>query len=115
MTQWVYKATRVRASYADAHDLAVTYHFLCKSIFAHGPASQGARELEMVSDVALGDVIHYYYRTPEARVRCLGRRVVLRVDDGRALLSTDDPLSLWDGSRRRVVTGEVGLVPGEDG
>jgi hypothetical protein len=72
MTEWVYKATRVRGSYADARDLAVNYHFLCRSIFAHGPASQSARELEMVADVALGDVIHYYYRTPEARVRCLG-------------------------------------------
>jgi hypothetical protein len=72
MAQWVYKATRVRASYADAHDLALLDHFLCKSIFAHGPASQGARELEMVADVVVGDIIHYYYRTPEARIRCFG-------------------------------------------
>lgn len=72
MAQWVYKATRVRATYADAHDLAIIDHFLCKSIFAHGPASQGARELEMLADVAVGDVIHYYYRTPEARIRCFG-------------------------------------------
>jgi hypothetical protein len=72
MAQWVYKAIRMRASYADAHDLAVVDHFLCKSIFAHGPASQSAREVEMVTAIALGDVIHHYYRTPEARIRCFG-------------------------------------------
>jgi hypothetical protein len=72
MTQWVHKATRARATYADAHDLAVLDHFLCRSIFAHGPASQGAREIEMVADVAVDDVIHYYYRTPEGRIRCFG-------------------------------------------
>jgi hypothetical protein len=72
MADWVHKATRARATYADAHDLAIVDHFLCRSIFAHGPASQDARASEMVADVAVGDVIHYYYRTPEGRVRCIG-------------------------------------------
>ena len=75
MADWVHKATRARATYADAHDLAVVDHFLCRSIFAHGPASQDARD--MVADVAVGDVIHYYYRTPEGRVRSLGSFRVL--------------------------------------
>ena len=72
MAEWVHKATRARATYADAHDLVIVDHFLCRSIFAHGPASQDARASEKVADVAVGDVIHYYYRTPEGRIRCLG-------------------------------------------
>lgn len=72
MAQWVHKARPARATYADAHELATIDHFLCRSIFAYGPASQEARAVEMVSDVAVGDIIHYYYRTAEGRVRCFG-------------------------------------------
>ena len=84
MAEWVYKAIRARATYADAHDLAVIDHFLCRSMFAHGPASHDARAIEAVADVAVGDVIHYYYRTPEARIRSFGS---FRVVDASAFPS----------------------------
>jgi trehalose/maltose hydrolase-like predicted phosphorylase len=49
------------------------------------------------------------------RLRCLGRRVRLEVEPGRARLHSDGPLRLWDGRGRRIVAGDVDLVPGEHG
>jgi hypothetical protein len=88
MAQWVYKATRVRATRADAHGLAVADHFLCRSAFAHGSASDGSREVGLVGDVAIDDVIHYYFRTPEGTVQALGS---FRVVDGSAFPDAFEP------------------------
>jgi hypothetical protein len=72
MAQWVYKASRANATYADAHHLTVLDHFLCSALSARSLAPQGAREIGMVADVAVGDEIHGYYRTNDGSVRCLG-------------------------------------------
>ena len=72
MAEWVHKGIRPRASQAVDRDLAVVHHFLCRSVFAHVPASHSATANDLVTDVAVGDVIHYYYRTPEGNVRCMG-------------------------------------------
>jgi hypothetical protein len=88
MTEWVYKSRRARATYADAHDLAVTDHFLCFSAFAHTLGPARVREVENVGEIAVGDLIYYYYRTPEGRVRSFGS---FRVCDGSAYPSVFTP------------------------
>jgi hypothetical protein len=81
MTEWVYKATQARARCSDARDLAVLDHFLCRAAFVRCAPPESMREAGLVGDVALGDVIHYYYRTPDGNVRVLGS---FRVVDGSA-------------------------------
>jgi len=72
MREWVYKTTQARATYADTHDLAVFDHFLCRTLFKHGRGPDDLREVAKVREVAVGDLIHYYYRTPEGNVRTFG-------------------------------------------
>ena len=81
MAEWVHKGIRPRASRALDRELAMGDHFLSRSIFAHAPASHSARPIDLVEDVAVGDLIHYYYRTPEGQISCMGSFRVL--DAGR--------------------------------
>jgi hypothetical protein len=82
MAHWIYKATRARATYSDARALAVIDHFLCRSIFVRCALPEGLREADRVGDVAVGDVLHYYYRTPDGNVRAFGS---FRVIDAAAV------------------------------
>ena len=89
MAEWVHKAMRPRASHVLARDIAVVDHFLCRSIFAHVSASQtSARPVDVVDEVAVGDVIHYYYRTASGLIRCFGS---FRVVDPSGYALTFEP------------------------
>lgn len=88
MAQWVYKASRAKATYADAHHLAVVDNFLCSALSAHSLAPTGAREIEVVTHVSVGDEIHGYYRTQDGSVRCLG---TFSVVDGSAFAGVFEP------------------------
>ena len=81
MTEWVYKSRRARATYADAHNLAVVDHFLCISAFTHCGGPERVRLVEKVAEPAIDDVIHFYYRTDLGLVRSFGS---FRVCDGSA-------------------------------
>src|SRR5262245_29167212 len=72
VTEWVYKSRRPRPTYAGMHDLAVIDHFLCFSAFAHCVGAERMRMIEKVADIAVGDVIHFYYRTQQGHVRSFG-------------------------------------------
>jgi hypothetical protein len=72
MTEWVYKSRRARPTYADMHCLAVENHFLCVAAFIHCVGPERLRTAPRVADVAVDDIIHYYYRTPDGRVRSFG-------------------------------------------
>ena len=101
MAEWVYKLKRPRASYADTHELAISNHFLCMSAFTHDVGPERVREVERVAEIAVGDVIHYYYRTPEGHVRSFGS---FRVCDGSEFPDMFSPCE-GHGSLVRVVDG----------
>jgi hypothetical protein len=58
MKEWVYKATESKVGYFETLHLAVQRHFLCRSLVeGEGSHTDRARE------VAIGDVIHFYYKS----------------------------------------------------
>jgi hypothetical protein len=55
MKEWIYKATKSKVGHDETHRLAVGHKFLCRS------ASNGSGSAARVSEVCIGDVIHFYY------------------------------------------------------
>jgi hypothetical protein len=74
MKEWVYKATTSKVGYHETHHLAMQKHFLCRSA-VEGNGSQADR----VGEVAIGDVIHFYYVIGGGKVAAYGS---FRVLDG---------------------------------
>ncbi|MCK6588298.1 MAG: hypothetical protein L6Q76_12000, partial [Polyangiaceae bacterium] len=57
MNQWVYKATESKIGYLETLHLAVQKHFLCRS-----SVERNGSQADRVREVAIGDVIHFYYK-----------------------------------------------------
>ena len=67
MKQWVYKATKAKVDYFDTHLLAFGRHFLCRSAIE----SNGSHA-DLVDQVELGDVLHFYYSHGGSKVTTFG-------------------------------------------
>ncbi len=67
MVEWVYKATDKKVDYAATMILAEKRGFICRS--AHN--REGAW-IGNVRDVRVGDLIHFYYKRPNADARAIG-------------------------------------------
>lgn len=72
MAEWIYKATPTKATHDDTHDLAVFKNFLCRSAYEPGSGTDGLRIVPKVTEVAPGDLIHFYFRDTRGRVRSFG-------------------------------------------
>jgi hypothetical protein len=57
MREWVYKATEKKIGYHETRDLAILKHFLCRSA-----VGEDGKKADRVSQVSIGDVIHFYYK-----------------------------------------------------
>lgn len=79
MTTWIYKATESRIGYADTEALALSFSFLCRSLYTR-PGATAAR----VRRVTLGDTILFYYRLSDKQrtVKAIG---TFEVIDGSRL------------------------------
>jgi hypothetical protein len=58
MKEWVYKATESKIGYFDTLHLAVQKHFLCRSL-----VDSDGSQADRVREVAIGDIIHFYYKS----------------------------------------------------
>ena len=74
MNQWVYKATKTKIGYHETRHLAVSKHFLCRSAM-----ERDGSHADRVREVALGDILHFYYSHGDGRVPSFGS---FRVIDG---------------------------------
>ena len=74
MNQWVYKATKAKIDYLDTQFLACERHFLCRSAIE----SNGSHA-DLVDQVELGDILHFYYSHGGSKVTSFGS---FRVIDG---------------------------------
>ncbi len=72
MPQWVYKATPALASYEDTLDLAKRNNFLCRSAFGRAKDGGPGSPAKLVAEVAVGDLIHFYFSHGNGRINTLG-------------------------------------------
>ncbi len=76
MAEWVYKAKKTKASHDDTLDLAGVHNFLCRSAFERGAGGAGLRPVAKVTEVAVGDTIHYYCRRTDGTIATFGSYLV---------------------------------------
>lgn len=74
MTQWIYKATEARIGQGETHNLAMNRNFLCRAAFETNGKQAHA---DHVRDVAIGDVIHFYYKRRDGKVPDFGSFIVI--------------------------------------
>lgn len=63
MADWLYKATRTKATRTETLNLAFLDHFIARSAY-----EQNHSRADNVWDVAFGDTLHLYYSEPEKLV-----------------------------------------------
>jgi hypothetical protein len=68
MTEWLYKATRSKATRTETQNLAFLDHFIARSAYE----LENRSKADNVWDVALGDTVHLYYREKDGALHSLG-------------------------------------------
>jgi hypothetical protein len=96
MTEWLYKATRTKATRTETQNLAFIENFVARSAYELKNRSKA----DGVWDVALGDTVHMYYRDAGGSLFTLGSYEVAlppadstrfgAVVDGTALVQVAD-------------------------
>lgn len=74
MTDWFYKATPKKAELAETRKLALYDHFVPRSAY-----NDDGTHAALVTEVALGDTIHLYYRS--GVLHAIGSFTVVRPED----------------------------------
>ena len=68
MTEWLYKATRSKATFIETMNLAFLDKFIARSAYE----LENNSKADNVWDVAFGDLLHVYYREKNGKLQSLG-------------------------------------------
>jgi uncharacterized protein (DUF433 family) len=80
MKEWAYKATEKRRSLEDTRRLVEAYGFLARSVHKRHKTRS---TVPFVREVAVGDVVHFYYRSKKQGIVKLGSFRVLQGGEPR--------------------------------
>lgn len=67
MSEWVYKATETKVGFFETLHLATQKHFLCRSV-----VEEDGKRADRVDELALGDIIHFYFKRKTKPASCYG-------------------------------------------